>query len=72
MRLRIDLIERLIPGIYLAIALVAAVLFGLVAFLLAAGKVALGAGLAVVTGIIVLAAATAFQAWLWWRDRDAQ
>lgn len=72
MRLRTDLIERLIPGIYLAIALVASVLFGLVAFLFAAGKVALGAGLAVVTGIIVVAAATAFQAWLWWRDRDVR
>lgn len=66
------MIERLIPGIYLAVALLAAVLFAMVAFLFAAGKVALGAGLAVVTGIIVLAAATAFQAWLWWRDRDAR
>lgn len=70
MRLRTDLIERLIPAIYIAIALLAAILFGMVGFLFASNCPGIAALLAVVISIIVVAAATAFQAWLWWRDRD--
>jgi len=66
------MIERIIPGIYLAVALLIAVLLAHSAYLYAAGQIPLALGLLAVTGMCALAAWTAWSAWRRWRGRDAR
>lgn len=66
------MIERIIPGIYLAVALLIAVLLARAAYLYAAGQIPLALGLATVTGMCALAAWTAWGAWRRRRARDAR
>ena len=66
------MIERLIPGIYLAVAVLVALLFARAAYLYAAGQIPLALGLLTVTAMCALAALTAWRAWCQWRDRHAR